>query len=86
MEIDSAQAERAIRAFRDRGVTVDVRKLIEKDEEKCIDCGACVSLCPVDAITFDEDFSVVLEEAECLGITCGLCVDACTTRAIRLIG
>lgn len=85
-EVPPAQAENVIRAFRERGVTVDVRKLIEKDEERCTDCGACISLCPMNAITFEEDFSVVLDGEKCIGVTCGLCVDACPTRAIRLIG
>jgi len=85
-DISSDQAENAIRAFREKGVIVDVRKLIEKDNEKCTDCGACVSLCPVDAITFENDFSVEIDEERCIGVTCGLCVDACPARAIRLIG
>lgn len=85
-DIPPAQAEKAIRAFRDRGVTVDVRELIEKDDEECTDCGACVSLCPMEAITFEEDFSVILDEERCIGVTCGLCVDACPQGAIRLIG
>lgn len=75
-------AEKAVKAFREKGVTVDVRKLIEVDDEKCIDCGACVSLCPVAAITFDEDNSVIFNDKKCLGVTCGLCVDACPVRAI----
>ena len=86
VDIPSDQAENAIRAFRERGVTVDVRELIEKDDEKCTDCGACVSLCPVDAIAFEGDFSVEIDEERCIGVTCGLCVDACPARAIRLIG
>lgn len=86
VEIDSTHADKVIKAFRDKGVTVDVRKLIEKDDEKCIDCGSCVSLCPMDAISFGEDYSVILDEEKCNGITCGLCVDACTRRAIKLLG
>ena len=86
MEIDSTNADKVIKAFRDKGVTVDVRKLIEKDDDKCVDCGACVSLCPMDAISFGDDYSVTLDEERCNGITCGLCVDACTTRAIKLLG
>ena len=86
VDIPSDQAENAIRAFRERGVTVDVRELIEKDDEKCTDCGACVSLCPVDAIAFEGDFSVEIDAERCIGVTCGLCVDACPARAIRLIG
>ena len=86
VDIESAQAEKVIKAFRDKGVTVDVRKLVEKDDDKCIDCGACVSICPMDALTFDEIHTVVLDEEKCNGITCGLCVDACTQKAIRLLG
>jgi NAD-dependent dihydropyrimidine dehydrogenase PreA subunit len=86
VDIEAANADRVIKAFRSRGVTVDVRKLVEKDDDKCIDCGACVSLCPTDALAFAEDYTVVLDEEKCNGITCGLCVDACTQRAIRLIG
>ena len=86
VDIEAANAERVIKAFRSRGVTVDVRKLVEKDDNKCIDCGVCISLCPMDALAFAEDYTVVLDEEKCNGITCGLCVDACTQRAIRLIG
>jgi NAD-dependent dihydropyrimidine dehydrogenase PreA subunit len=75
-----------VKAFRSKGVTVDVRKLVEKDDDKCVDCGACVSLCPMDALTFGEGHAVILDEERCNGITCGLCVDACTMRAIRLLG
>jgi len=81
-DIPSAHVENAIKAFRERGVTVEARKLIDVSDEKCIDCGACVSLCPVNAITFEKDFSVAFNEEKCLGITCGLCVDACPVRAI----
>ena len=86
VDIESAHANKVIRAFREKGVTVDVRKLVEKDDDKCVDCGACVSICPMDALTFDEGHTVVLDEEKCNGITCGLCVDACPQRAIRLLG
>ena len=85
-EIDSSHAEKVIKAFRDRGVTVDVRKLIEKDDDRCTDCGVCISICPMDALSYGEDWSVALDEERCNGVTCGLCVDACPQRAIRLIG
>ena len=86
VEIDPAHADRVVEAFRDKGVSVDIRRLIEKDDERCTDCGGCVSICPMEALTFGEDHSVNLEEERCNGITCGLCVDACTQGAIRLLG
>jgi len=84
-EVESTNAKKVIEAFRERGVTVDVRKLIEVDREKCTDCGACYSLCPVEGIAFQEDYQVDFNEEKCLGTTCGLCVNACPTRAIRLL-
>lgn len=83
-EITSKSFEKVVNAFRERGVTVTIPELIEIDSEKCFDCGACISLCPVNAIAFAEDFSVVFDKERCIGSTCGACIDACPTRAIKL--
>ncbi|HEY4674911.1 MAG TPA: 4Fe-4S binding protein [Candidatus Bathyarchaeia archaeon] len=84
-EVPTPQVKEIADAFRAKGVTVIFPKLIEKDTEKCFDCGACFSLCPVKAITFGEDYSVVFDREKCIGSSCGKCVDACPARAIRLI-
>lgn len=84
VEVPDNQADEIIKAFRELGALVDVGKVIEILEDKCIDCGHCITICPVDAIFFEEDFSVKLEEQKC--IQCGSCVDACPTRAIKLYG
>jgi len=84
-EIPSTHFEKVVNTFREKGVTVTIPELIEVDSEKCFDCGACLSLCPVNAMAFAEDFSVVFTKEKCIGSTCGACVDACPTRAIKLI-
>lgn len=84
-EVPPTHVDKVVDAFRKKGVTVSVPKLIEVDNEKCFDCGACFSLCPVAAIAFREDYSVVFDEKTCIGSPCGLCVDACPARAIRLV-
>ena len=84
VEIDSRTAETIIDAFRSKGVIVDVSSLIEKDEELCIECGACVSLCPSDALYHAPDHSIGLDPEKCSGVTCGLCLDACPRRALHL--
>jgi len=84
-EVPSTHTDKVIDAFREKGVIVTVPKLIEVDSEKCIDCGACYSLCPVGAIAFKGDCSVIFDEQKCIGSPCGLCVDACPARAIILV-
>lgn len=84
-EVPDEALEKLISAFRKRGATVSIPKLIEVDSEKCISCGACVTLCPVEAITIDEGASVVFDKEKCLGSTCSACVDACPSRAIKSV-
>ena len=40
----------------------DAGELLVIDPQECIDCGACVPACPVDAIFFDEDLPQGQEE------------------------
>lgn len=84
-EIPDQSAQRVIESFKTKGVEVKVGELIVVDKEKCVECGACHSLCPVDAITIDEEHNVNFDGSRCLGSTCGLCIDACPFRAITLI-
>ena len=85
VEVPKVHVEKIVNAFRKKGVVVKFPKLIEVDCDKCIDCGACYALCPVDAISYDKDYSVVFDEKTCIGSPCGLCVDACPARAIKLV-
>ena len=84
IEIPSAHAEKVMEAFRKRGVVVEPHKPVVVDKENCINCGACFSLCPVNAIKINEDFSVAFNDEKCLGSACQLCVDACPVRAIKV--
>ena len=58
----------------DHGITVN--------ESECVDCGACISICPREAFTFDSDYKLQLDEEKC--ILCGRCVEACPHRALTL--
>jgi Pyruvate/2-oxoacid:ferredoxin oxidoreductase delta subunit len=51
------------------------------DDDKCIDCGACLSLCPTDALYFDESLRLNFSYEKCIG--CLLCLDSCPRRAIE---
>ncbi len=84
-EVPDEAQEKIINAFRKRGVSVTVPKLIEVDAEKCFSCGSCVALCPVEAISIDKDLSVKFDKEKCVGSTCSICVDACPARAIKSV-
>jgi len=47
----------------------------------CIGCGACVDVCPFDAIQMTDEKAVVIKE-NCSG--CGVCADACAVDAIQI--
>jgi len=77
------EVERMMALFRRRGVeAVEVRKAIRVDREKCFDCGACLSLCPTQALRFSPDCSLEVEEEKC--VCCEACVPACPVRAITV--
>jgi Pyruvate/2-oxoacid:ferredoxin oxidoreductase delta subunit len=51
------------------------------DDDKCVDCGACISLCPTDALCFDEENRLKLYYDRCIG--CLLCLNSCPRFAIE---
>ena len=84
-EVPDDILEKVVNAFRQRGVSVTVPKLIEVDSDKCFSCGSCIALCPVEAISLAKDCTVEFDKEKCLGSTCSVCVDACPARAIKSI-
>lgn len=85
LSIDAADrdVEGFIEFFRRRGVQAkEVKHAIQLDRESCLDCGACLSLCPSGALHHTEDKTVELDESKC--VYCELCIPACPARALRL--
>lgn len=54
------------------------------NSEKCELCYQCVEVCPVDAITFNENNEFVWDDDICL--RCGRCVRVCQVEALDLAG
>ena len=51
------------------------------EPELCVDCGACLERCPMDALT-QADGRVTQDAGRCIG--CGLCVSTCPSGALTL--
>ena len=51
-----------------------------KINDGCIGCGACVGVCPVGALSMNDEGKSVCDEGTC--IDCGSCVSACPVSAI----
>jgi len=52
------------------------------DQQKCISCMTCVTVCPYTAPYCNKDGKGQIESAKCMG--CGICASECPARAIQL--
>jgi Fe-S-cluster-containing hydrogenase component 2 len=68
-------------ALKKNKVIINKKGRVIVDIELCIDCGACVSVCPTDALHMDEKGLLEYSLEKCLG--CGLCLDSCPRQAIE---
>lgn len=62
-------------------VIINKKGRVTMDIEKCIDCGACISLCPTEALHMDEKELLEYSLEKCIG--CLLCIDSCPRLAIE---
>ena len=76
--------EKALSFVKSLGVNVQLlSKDIKRNEEKCTHCGACVPICPTEALVIDpQTRKVNFYSDKC--IACELCIKACPPRAMEL--
>ncbi len=58
-------------------------KDIRRDEDSCTHCGACIVICPTEALRPDKKTGKVIFDSEKC-IACELCIDPCPVRAMEL--
>jgi len=83
-EGDEKRLEAAIRDLKKRGVKVQpIARDVVRNETKCTECGACVNICPTQALAIDlQTRHVTFDSEKC--IACELCVPVCPSRAMEL--
>ena len=83
VEVDDSKAKEVEEVLRRFGVEViELRETVIKDEDKCVHCGLCISICPVEVFKFDENWKVIVEAEKC--IHSGVCVKVCPCQALSL--
>jgi len=55
--------------------------VVKNNPNKCLYCGACVGVCPVQAIVL-KDTRIIVDEKKCT--SCGACVKMCPVGAMAL--
>lgn len=75
--------ENGIKFLEDEGVEVTLlSKSIMHDEDLCINCGLCTSVCPTDALSITDDDMLEFDREKC--VACQMCVTACPMRAMSV--
>jgi ferredoxin len=76
--------ERGLNYLESCGVAIQpLSQDIKRNDTKCTNCGACIAVCPTDALTVDrESMEVVFDYDECAA--CELCISVCPPRAMEV--
>jgi L-aspartate semialdehyde sulfurtransferase ferredoxin len=79
-----AQISKGAAYLKGKGVGVkELKEFVIKDEERCTNCGMCVSICPAEAIEMDRHtWKVKFDQEKC--IACGMCILSCPPMAMKL--
>ena len=82
---DLQEIEAGIKYLKDEGVKVEpLSKDIRVNWDKCVQCGACVAICPTGALYIKDrrTMEVAFDSDKC--IACELCIRPCPPRAIEV--
>jgi len=82
IDVPDERVEEVAEAFRRRGTEVhEMDTPIVLDEAECVQCGACVSVCPVGVFTYKEDRTISIDLTRC--VLCKTCMTMCPHGALK---
>ena len=83
LEGEESKLAAALADAQDKGVRIEpLEKEVTRNEDRCTECGACVTICPTHALAMDPDTRhVIFDPDKC--IACELCVPVCPPRAME---
>jgi L-aspartate semialdehyde sulfurtransferase ferredoxin len=81
---ERADFDKGIEYLTKSGLIIDTLcREVTRNEERCTDCGACVTVCPSSSFTVDPATrEVKFEEDKC--VVCGMCILSCPSRSMEL--
>lgn len=84
LEGEKGQYDEGLEFLKKMGITVEsLSQTVVWHDELCIQCGACASFCPTQALSIERSSMMVsFDNSQC--VVCGMCLDCCPTMAIKL--
>lgn len=85
MEMDGYpdRLDEAIQRIKDSGIEVtEIARKVIFNMDKCIHCGACVSVCLAGALKLDQDYHLQFIEPKCT--VCEMCVPSCPVDVVNI--
>ena len=86
MEIEGEEADfnKGMEYLRQANIAIEpIEQDINRDEEKCVHCGLCTSVCATEALDMDRDtMKVGFDYEKC--VACELCVRVCPVKAMNV--
>jgi ferredoxin len=82
IDVPDERVDEVAAAFRRRGTDVhEMDAPILFDEAECVQCGACVSVCPLEVFSYDKDRQISIDLKRC--VLCKTCIVACPHGALK---
>lgn len=83
LEASEEDIDKALLYLSEMGIDYDLyEKSIIRNEDECIDCGACTAVCPSRALVINDEGYLEFDKEKCL--VCELCIKACPLRIISV--